>query len=93
MAHSSTKAQTKRLQSSPRGRSSTRLVRYSRMLRDHQRANVERSRLVTYLRGAVGRLPKAEGQLLLEFEDISRKKCERMRLELERHFGKQRATA
>jgi len=63
------------------------------MLREHQRANVERSRLITYLRGAVGRLPKGEGQLLLEFEEISRNKCERMRLELEQHFGKHRATA
>jgi len=63
------------------------------MLRAHQRANVERNRLVSYLRSAVGRLPKGEGQLLLEFEDISRKKCERMRLELEQHFGKQHAIA
>ena len=63
------------------------------MLRDHQRASVERSRLVSYLRSAVGRLPKGEGQLLLEFEELSRQKCELMRLELEQHLGKQRATA
>ena len=93
MAQSSTTATAKQAQIAARGRNPRRLARYSRVLRDHQRANVERSRLVNYLRSAVGRLPKGEGQLLLEFEEISRKKCERMRLELEQHLGKQRATA
>ena len=45
----------------------------------YKKANLEYKALVRYLKSAVGVLPKAECQLLLEFADIARQKCQRMR--------------
>jgi hypothetical protein len=44
-----------------------------------KRANAEHKVLVRYLQAAVGVLPKAECQLLLDFAEIAKGKSERLR--------------
>ncbi len=41
-------------------------------------ANAEHQALIRYIRAAVGILPKAECQLLMEFADIAKRKCEQL---------------
>ena len=54
-------------------------ARRSRVASAYKIAQSEHQALLRYLRTAVGILPKAECQLLLEFADIAKRKCERLR--------------
>jgi hypothetical protein len=64
-----------------------------RALKGYKNAIAEYRRLVNYLKAAIGVLPKAECELLCEFAEISKKKCERLRRALERQSGKHRSAA
>ena len=54
-------------------------ARRTRVESASKRANAEYKALLRYLRAAVGILPKAECQLLLEFAETAKQKCERLR--------------
>jgi len=53
-------------------------------LREYRRAMAEHRHLVNYLEAAVKVLPEPECDLLWEFAEISKGKCERLRRALER---------
>ena len=63
-----------------------------RLLKDYRSALLEYRRLANYLRGATGALSKAEFDLLVEFAEISKRKCQRLRRALNR-LGKHRSAA
>ena len=63
----------------PSKRRAAKPARSSRGTNALKRANAEHKVLVRYLQTAVGVLPKAECQLLLEFADIAKQKYERLR--------------
>jgi hypothetical protein len=65
----------------------------SHALKDHKSAIVEYRRLTTYLKAATGILPKAECDLLCEFAEISKQKCQRLRRALDRQSGKHQSAA
>lgn len=52
-------------------------ARRSRVAGVLKSANAEYKALIQYLKAAIGELPKAECQLLMEFADIARQKCGR----------------
>ena len=54
-------------------------------LREYRRAMAEHRHLVNYLEAAIKVLPDPECDLLWEFAEISKSKCERLRRALERH--------
>lgn len=62
-------------------------------LRDYRKAMAEYHHLVKYLEAAVKVLPEAECDLLWEFAETSKSKCDRLRRTLERHTGKHRSAA
>jgi len=53
--------------------------RKQQLLNEHKRAAVERRVLARYLKAADGALPKAERELLLEFLELAKQKCDRLR--------------
>src|ERR1700676_3147480 len=63
----------------PSKRPTVKPARSSRGASSLKRANAEHKALVRYLQTAVGVLPKAECQLLLEFAEIAKQTCERLR--------------
>jgi hypothetical protein len=50
-----------------------------RLLSDHRKAVAERRKLANYLKAANGILPDADRALLLEFAQIAKRKCDRLR--------------
>ena len=52
--------------------------RNARLTAANKKARAEYNALVRYLKSAVGVLPKAECQLLLEFAEIAKRKCARL---------------
>ena len=61
-----------------------------RLLADYKKALAERRRLVNYLKSSSGILSKAEQSLLVEFAQLAKKKCERLRRAIE-HNSNQHA--
>ena len=61
--------------------------------RDYRRAVAEHRHLVRYLEAAVKILPEPQCDLLWEFAEISKGKCERLRRAVERRKGKHRPAA
>jgi len=51
----------------------------ARLLSEYKKAAAERSKLVNYLKAATGILSEPERKLLLEFAQIARRKCDRLR--------------
>ena len=64
-----------------------------RAVRDYKLALAEYRRLVTYLKAAVSVLPQADCELLTEFAELSKRKCQRLRRALERKYGKHLSAA
>jgi hypothetical protein len=56
----------------------------SRLVRDYKKCVAEYRRVVKYLTAAVEALSKAECELLLEFAEIAKARCERSRRALDR---------
>jgi hypothetical protein len=63
------------------------------LLRDYRNALAEHRRLAAYLKAAVNVLTQAECDLLAEFSELSKKKCQRLRRALGRQTAKQRSAA
>jgi hypothetical protein len=55
------------------------LTKKRRLQRDYRRAVAERLRIAAYLKGAKEILSKAEQDLLLEFLQLAKRKCDRLR--------------
>jgi hypothetical protein len=62
-------------------------------LKDYKNASAEYRRLMNYLKAATSVLPKAECELLSEFAEISKRKCQRLRRALDRQPVKHRSAA
>jgi hypothetical protein len=54
-------------------------IKKQRLLSEYKKAAAERSKLVNYLKAATGILSEPERKLLLEFAQIARRKCDRLR--------------
>jgi hypothetical protein len=67
--------------------------RKPRALREYKDAVTERRLLANYLKAAIQALPKAECELLLEFVQISKRKCQRLRKALDQKSGKHSSAA
>jgi hypothetical protein len=52
---------------------------------EYRNAVAERRRLVNYLKAASSILSKPEQELLLEFAEISKRKCDRLRKAIRQH--------
>ena len=61
--------------------------------REYKDAMAEYRRLANYFKAATKILSKPEHELLSEFVQISKKKCQRLRRALDRQSGKQRSAA
>ena len=68
-------------------------LRKPRALREYKDAVAERRLLANYLKAAVQVLPKAECELLSEFVQISKRKCQRLRKALDQKSGKHSSAA
>ncbi len=68
-------------------------LRKPRALREYRDAVAERRLLANYLKAAVQVLPKAECELLSEFVQISKRKCQRLRKALDQKSGKHSSAA
>jgi len=64
-----------------------------RAQRDYRRAVAEYRHLANYLKAAVKELSEPECDLLWEFAEISKGKCERLRRAVGRRSGKHRPAA
>lgn len=64
-----------------------------RVPRAYKIASAEYRRLMTYFKAATKVLTKAEHELLSEFIQISKRKCQRLRRAFDRQSGKQRSAA
>jgi hypothetical protein len=53
--------------------------RKQQLLNEHRRAAAERRTLAKYLKAAGGMLSKAERELLSEFVELAKQKCDRLR--------------
>jgi hypothetical protein len=62
-----------------------------RLLNEYKKAVAERRMLVNYLNGTTGILSKAERELLLEFTQIARRKCDRLRRAIRQHSARHAA--
>jgi hypothetical protein len=62
-----------------------------RLLTEYKEAVAERRRLVTYLKAAKGILSKGELELLSDFAQIAKRKCDRLRRAMQRHTSKHAA--
>ncbi len=68
-------------------------LRKPRVLREYKDAVVEHRLLSSYMNAATKVLPKAECELLAEFAQISKQKCQRLKKALDQPSGKQRSAA
>ena len=68
-------------------------LRKPRALREYKDAVAERHLLANYLKAAIQVLPKAECELLSEFVQISKRKCQRLRKALDQKSGKHSSAA
>ena len=68
-------------------------ARSPRMTKEYRSAMAEYRRLVNYYKGALKVLPQAECDLLSEFVEISKRKCQRLRRALDRQSGKHSSAA
>ena len=78
MVHTTAKP-SKRQRSSTRTGRAAKPSQRSRPATALKSANAQYRALLRYLRAAVGVMPKAECQLLLEFAEIAKQKCARLR--------------
>ena len=62
-----------------------------RLIKEYKKAVAERRMLLTYLKAATGVLTTPERELLLEFAQIARRKCDRLRREIQQNYGKHAA--
>jgi hypothetical protein len=62
-----------------------------RLLSEYKKAVAERRRLVNYLKGASRILSKPEQELLLEFAEILKRKCDRLRRAIRQHSARHAA--
>ena len=60
-------------------------------MREHKKAVAERLRLISYLKAAHGILSKAERELLSEFAQIAKRKCDRLRRAIHQHSSEHAA--
>ncbi len=68
-------------------------LRKPRALKEYKDALAENRRLMNYFQAAQSALPKAEWELLSEFVQISKRKCQRLRRSVERPATKRRSAA
>ena len=68
-------------------------LRKPRALREYKDAVVEYRLLSSYVKAASKVLPNAERELLAEFAQISKQKCQRLKKTLDRSSGKHRSAA
>jgi hypothetical protein len=62
-----------------------------RLLNEYKKAVDERRRLVNYLKAASSILSRPEHELLLEFAQIARRKCDRLRRAIRQHSARHAA--
>ena len=62
-----------------------------RLLSEYKEAVAERRRLVTYLKAAKGILSTGELELLSDFAQIAKRKCDRLRRAMQRHSSEHAA--
>jgi hypothetical protein len=62
-----------------------------RLLSEYKKAVDERRRLVNYLKAASSILSRPEQELLLEFVQIARRKCDRLRRAVRQHSARHAA--
>ena len=62
-----------------------------RLLSEHRRAAAERRKLTNYLKAANGILSSADRGLLLDFAQIARRKCDRLRRAIHQDSSKHAA--
>ena len=62
-----------------------------RLLNQYAKAAAERRRLLNYLKAAAGILSKPERELLLEFAEIAKRKCDRLRRAIRQHSARHAA--
>jgi hypothetical protein len=58
---------------------------------DYRKAVAERRRIADYLKAASGFISKDELALLLEFAQLAKKKCDRLRRAIRQHSGRHAA--
>ena len=56
-----------------------------RLLREYKKAVAQRQVLANYLKAATGILPKADQDLLSEFAQLAKQKCDRLRKAIRQH--------
>jgi hypothetical protein len=66
-------------------------TKMQRLQNEYKKALIERRRLVNYLKAATGILSEPERQLLLEFAQIARRKCDRLRRAIRQHGARHAA--
>lgn len=64
-----------------------------RVSREYRNAVAEHRQLANYLKAAAKVLPQPECDLLSEFAQLSKRKCQRLRRALDRQPGKNRSAA
>jgi hypothetical protein len=62
-----------------------------KLMREYRKAAAEHRRLTKYLEADGSILSKAERNLLLEFADLARQKCERLRRAIRQHAARDAA--
>jgi hypothetical protein len=90
MAHNAVSMRVKRVRKCSPATKSPELVQ---LVKDYQKATEQHSVIVRYLCGALEVLPKADCQLLLEFAEIEKNRCERLHQEIQDRLTKDRVGA
>jgi hypothetical protein len=62
-----------------------------RLLTEYKKAVAERQALASYLKAATGILPNADQELLSQFAQLAKRKCDRLRRAIRQHSGKHAA--
>ena len=62
-----------------------------RLLNDYKKALAERRRLMNYLKAGTGILSKAEQGLLMQFLQLAKKKCDRLRRAVDQYSSRHAA--
>jgi hypothetical protein len=90
MAHKAVSLRVKKVRPCSLATKSPTLVE---LVRDYQTATEQYGVIVRYLRGAMEVLPKADCQLLLEFAEIEKNRCERLHREIQDRLAADRRGA
>jgi hypothetical protein len=62
-----------------------------KLMSEYRKAAAEHRRLTKYLKATAGLVSKAERSLLLDFAELARQKCERLRRAIRQHTARDAA--